>query len=130
MPKLIELARALRKNQWLLLAALAALCILVLALGGRKTETSAPSTELEARLERVLSAIEGTGKVRVMIREESRAEISAFAPQQEPSAEGVVIVCEGADDLRVRLALEQAAQALLGVPCSRIQVVKMEEGSR
>ena len=71
-----------------------------------------------------------TGKVRVMIREESRAEISAFAPQQEPSAEGVVIVCEGADDLRVRLALEQAAQALLGVPCSRIQVVKMEEGSR
>ena len=126
-----EFMRRVRRLQWPVIAALALACVLVLSAGGeRASEPAQTGTELETRLERVLSASEGTGKVRVMIREESRAEISAFAPQQEPSAEGVVIVCEGADDLRVRLALEQAAQALLGVPCSRIQVVKMEEGSR
>ena len=126
-----EFMRRVRRLQWPVIAALALACVLVLSAGGeRASEPAQTGTELETRLERVLSAIEGTGKVRVMIREESRAEVYAFAPQQEPSAEGVVIVCEGADDLRVRLALEQAAQALLGVPCSRIQVVKMEEGSR
>ena len=128
MPKLIELARALRRNQWLLLAALAALCILVLALGGRKTETSAPSTELEARLERVLSAIEGAGRVRVMIAAPQQT-ASAFAPAATALASGVLIVCEGADDLRVRLSIEQAAQALLGVESGRIQVIKMEGGT-
>ena len=126
-----EFMRRVRRLQWPVIAALALACILVLSAGGRQGgETAQTGTALEARLERVLSAIEGAGRVRVMIREESRAEVSAFAPQQEASAEGVVIVCEGADEMRVRLALEQAAQALLGVPYSRIQVVKMEEGSR
>ena len=126
-----EFMRRVRRLQWPMIAALALACILALAAGGeRESEPASAGTELEMRLERVLSAIEGAGSVRVMIREEVRAEVSAFAPQQEPSAEGVVIVCEGADDVRVRLALEQAAQALLGVPYSRIQVVKMEGGSR
>ena len=105
-----EFMRRVRRLQWPVIAALALACVLVLSAGGeRASEPTQTGTELETRLERVLSAIEGTGKVRVMIREESRAEISAFAPQQEPSAEGVVIVCEGADDLRVDVYKRQGS---------------------
>ena len=121
--------RRARRLQWPLVAALALVCVLALAtLGKGEGEPNPAGTELETRLERVLSCIEGAGRVRVMIREEEQT-LSAFAPQEEPKAAGVVIVCEGADDMRVRLALEQAAQALLGVEYSRIQVVKMEGGN-
>lgn len=123
--------RRLGRSQGVWIAGLMLLCLATLVGGtGQKQAQQAVPTELESRLERVLSAVEGAGQVRVMIRESGGEAVSAFSAGQPAGAEGVVIVCEGAGDLRVRLALEQAAQALLGVEYSRIQVVKMEGESR
>ena len=97
-----ERLRGARGLEWLLL--LVAVCVAALALtrGGGDSGAAQP-TELEARLERVLSAVEGAGEVRAMVAEEGGA------------VAGVVIVAAGAEDVGVRLSLMQAARALLGV---------------
>ena len=107
-----EKLRGARKLEWLLLLVAACVAALVLTQnpGG---ETAAQSTELEARLERVLSAVDGAGDVRAMVTE------------REEEIVGVVIVAEGAGQVRVRLSLMQAARALLNVDLDRIEVIEM-----
>ena len=107
-----EKLRGARKLEWLLLlvAACAAALVLTQNPGG---ETAAQSTELEARLERVLSAVEGAGDVRAMVTE------------REEKIVGVVIVAEGAGDIGVRLSLMQAARALLEIDLEQIEVIEM-----
>ena len=75
-------------------------------------------------LEAVLSAVRGAGRVRVLVSS-GEGDSQAFA--QDPQlVRGVVIVADGADDVRVALELTGAAQALLGVDADKIQVLKME----
>ncbi|HIS02616.1 MAG TPA: hypothetical protein IAA75_01780 [Candidatus Pullichristensenella avicola] len=107
-----EKLRGARSLEWLILLAAACVAALMFTQGGG-VETAAQSTELEARLERVLSAIDGAGEVRAMITE------------REGSIVGVVVVAEGAAQMRVRLSLMQAARALLGVELERIEVIEM-----
>ena len=112
-----EKLRGARGLEWLLL--LVAVCVAALALtraGGGSG--AAQPTELEARLERVLSAVEGAGEVRAMVAEEGGA------------VTGVVIVATGAEDVGVRLSLMQAARALLGVDMERIEVIQMRRDAR
>ncbi len=97
---------------WLALLALAA-CVL---LGGR---FSSGQTTLEGRMERVLSRVAGAGRVNVVLR-----------CDEDERVLGAVIVAEGAADWGVRLALEQAAQSLLGVEITQLDVLAMEGGSR
>ena len=77
----------------------------------------AQPTELEARLERVLSAVDGVGDVRAMVTERGEEIV------------GVVVVAEGAEDLRVRLSLMQAARALLEIELDQIEVIEMRRES-
>ena len=72
-------------------------------------------TPLEVRVASVLSAIEGAGDVRILIREGDEV--------------GALIVAEGASSVRVVLALQRAAKALLGIPVERIEVLPMEPSS-
>ena len=112
-----EKLRGARGLEWLLL--LVAVCVAALALtraGGGSG--AAQPTELEARLERVLSAVEGAGEVRAMVAEEGGA------------VTGVVIVATGAEDVGVRLSLMQAARALLGVELDQIEVIQMRRDAR
>ena len=109
-----------RRIEWLILA----LALLLAALFLRSNaDTSGPETvaktDLEARLERVLEAVDGAGKVRTMVT------------QREEEIIGVLVVAEGAGEMRVRLEIAQAVQALLDVELSRIEVVQMrgEEGT-
>ncbi len=130
MQKKIRFPGPLRPADWLLIAlAVLAACVLLLSRGqdspGRSDGTS---TQLEARLERVLGSVEGAGRVRVMVCEEPEQAASAFAPAREAAVSGVLVVAEGADDLSVSFALVRAVQALLGVDADRIEVVKMQEG--
>ncbi|MBQ3079134.1 MAG: hypothetical protein IJC48_03920 [Clostridia bacterium] len=73
------------------------------------------STALEERLARVLSNIDGAGKVAVMVNE------------SEEEIQGVLIVAEGAEDIGVRLSLLNAAKTALGIENARINVYQMEE---
>lgn len=111
-----EKLRGARGLEWLLLLIAACVAALVLTRGG--SDAGAQPTELEARLERVLSAVEGAGEVRAMVSEQN-GEIA-----------GVVIVAAGAEDVGVRLSLMQAARALLGVELDQIEVIQMRRDAR
>lgn len=78
--KLRERIGQMKKNQWLILALMGVLLLVILMPlpdGQKAPETAVPATEtrteektenaLEERLERVLGDVEGVGKVRVMI---------------------------------------------------------------
>jgi hypothetical protein len=111
-----------KRMEWILLLAVAAALILVM------TSRSAPEggqTTLEARMEAVLSQVQGAGRVRVLVSE-GEGDTQAFSQENLQSVRGVVIVADGADDIRVALELSAAAQALTGVDAGKIQVLKME----
>ena len=63
----------------------------------------------ESRLEYVLSGIEGVGRVSVLCSEE-----------------GAAVVCDGAGDAAVRLAVVQAVSNYTGLGSSRITVLPMQ----
>lgn len=105
------------------LALLAALALL--ALGGAWGRTDGEG--LETRVSRTLSAMDGAGRVRVVIATRAQeTEKGMFSSGAERIAEvpcGAVAVAEGADDPLVRMQLEQALCALLGLPASAVSVV-------
>lgn len=118
MELLKRLPAPLRKDAWLIAAlAAAVLGCLLLGLG---ESVSAPRTDEEARLARVLSAMEGAGQVEVAV---------FYDPSEEAAAPcGVVVVADGAQDVAVRLQLSRAVETLLGVDASQVDVFKRREG--
>ena len=113
--------RAVRHIEWIILLAVCAAAVLLLT--DAAGEIQAERTALEMRMESVLSCVSGAGRVRVLVNQDGEKVFS----DSEASVQGVVIVAEGADDLRVALELQQAVQALLGVDAVRIEVLSMEE---
>ncbi len=107
----MEKIRSARKIEWIALAVAVALLALTILDG---TQGSGGSTDIERRLEQVLSSVEGAGGVRTMVMQD-----------KDGSILGVLIVAEGAGNVAVRLRLAQAAKALLNVDMNRIEVVKM-----
>lgn len=112
-----------KRMEWIILLAVGA--ALILLLSSRTTAPEGQQTPLEARMEAVLSAVRGAGRVRVLVSS-GEDDSQTFAQQDPKSVRGVVIVADGADDIRVALELSGAAQALLGVDADKIQVLKME----
>lgn len=105
----VKAARSIELYLLILVMAVLALCFL----NGSGKQSAAP-TDLEARLEQALSCVEGAGDLRVMITEDA-----------EGKTQGVLIVCEGADDLTTCLSLEQAVCKLLDVERSCVEIVRM-----
>ena len=104
-----ERLRGVRHIEWVMLC-IACAAVLIL-MGGEECG----STQLEMRMENVLGCMEGVGDVRVLVNEGAGG-----------SVVGVVIVAQGAKDLRVVLALEQAVQALMDIDAAQIEVLSME----
>lgn len=140
--------------------------LMILFSGGNKNEETAIVTEentaygwegycrsTEERLEAILSAIDGAGKVKVMISVSSTEEYvyaqsgSIDSDREEfdfvtvkkdkneealvrkinaPSITGVVAVCEGGDSDRVREEIYRTITAALGIPSNRVYVACME----
>jgi len=89
--------------------------------GNVQTETD--GTDLENRLSAILSKIEGAGNVSVMVTYQTDSVASASSEAEEGAEiKGVVIVADGAEDVRVRLDLIKAARTLLDVDADAIQV--------
>ena len=95
-----------------LLAALAAILLLFCSKGAFKDQADG-QTDLETRLETVLSKIDGAGEVCVMVME------------GEEMIHGVLIVAEGAENISVRLRIQEAARILLGIENEKISVARM-----
>lgn len=107
----LTMLRGARRIEWIVL--LAALAAAVLLLTGAKEDGAQP-VSLERRMEAALSMVEGAGRVRVLVN--------------EGASTGVLVVAEGADDLRVRLSLEQAVRTLMGIEADRVEILVMKEG--
>ena len=71
--------------------------------------------ELESRLERVLSSMEGVGSVKVMITTETKTEKVC----------GVVVVAEGAGNAVINARISEAVKALFSIDVHKISIVKM-----
>ena len=94
-----------------MLGALALLCLLLIS--GRR-ETDDVGTDTEKRMENVIRKMEGVGDCDVVIIDEHN------------QITGVLIVCEGAEDISVRIRVQNALGTLLGIENSKIGVVPME----
>lgn len=82
------------------------------------------SSSLESQTSRVLSLVEGAGRVDVVIRmqrEANTSPLNAERPEEYPV--GAVAVAQGADDPVVQLELQQALCALLSLPATAVSIV-------
>ncbi|MBQ2833727.1 MAG: hypothetical protein IJN79_04795 [Clostridia bacterium] len=104
----------------------AAALLALLALGAAFLLPQDGALPLERRIEQTLSAMKGVGDVRVTIRvleeQEAPHALSADAGEAGRPA-GAVAVAAGADDPLVRLEIERALSALLGLPPSAVSVI-------
>jgi hypothetical protein len=107
-----ERLRAVRHIEWVMLC-IACAAVLIL-MGGEGRQHG--STQLELRMENVLGCMEGAGEVRVLVNEGAGGAVV-----------GVVVVAQGARDLRVAMALQQAVQALMDIDAAQIEVLSMQE---
>jgi len=112
--RLVEALRSAHKIELLVIVLF--LCILLLLFSGN--QGSNPDWQAEGdelRMQRLLSRIQGAGKVSVMLAEDEQEGII-----------GAVVVSPGADDVRVMLELQRAVQALTKLEIEQIEIVKSE----
>ena len=130
------------KSVKIILAAGAALMLLI-AFGGffggsSKTEETGYSraelSEYEARLEKrlsdILSEIKGIGKTEVMITLDG-AEQTEYGKSKDmlisvtaPRVRGVIVVCDGGDNIAVKEKVMNAVSGVFGISTTRISVIK------
>jgi len=103
--------------------ALVMLALLLLLAGGMMAGGAEPSASLERRIERTLSAMEGAGRVHVVVRTQTMEAGGAAQAKQQSRVLGAVAVASGADDPIVRLELQEALCTLLGLPPSAVHVM-------
>lgn len=107
---LAQKLRGARRIEVFIALALAALIALTLY-GGR--DGGAPrETELELRLERILSRIDGVGKVSAMVTQ-----------SEEGGVTGVLIVADRIDDVSTYLRLQRAVLSLVETECDRVEIM-------
>lgn len=144
-----------RNNLVLLVILIIGVILMVSVSGGgagkKEVHTAIDTASEEARLEAILSRIDGAGKVDVMItyyggteqsiayetksdtdkdshQEDKRAVMSGSSPMvvQElyPKVKGVIVTAQGAGDISVKRKLTEAVAAAMGVSVSRVKVYK------
>lgn len=101
-------ARGIELFAALAIAALVALMLIGGGTGGDARE----GTDLEARLEKMLSRIDGAGRVSVMIAQDAQGEVT-----------GALIIADGLEDVGTYLCLQRAVMALVDVQPERIDIV-------
>ena len=97
--------------KYALLAAVVGLALLLWPAGGHAGGGADGSADTEeARLEALLSRMEGVGRIRLLL-----------------SDSGAAVVCQGADASSVRLAVTEAVRTYTGLGADRIVIFKMNE---
>lgn len=118
------------KNIEIILAVLLGLVVLLVyfsSMGANKgavnniTYSNSYVQEIEYKLEKLISSIDGAGKVDVMIMCEGEDEINQT---QYPKVVSAVVVSSGADSTKVKLDIIRAVETLLGLKSANIEVLK------
>lgn len=105
--------------------------------GGAQTSAEdAIRSDMEKRMSQVLSMVEDAGKVEVVINF-STAEFdvedkSSYLTSDDevleegiPDVVGVIIVCEGAENISVKTDILRAVSTLLDIPTDKVEILKM-----
>ena len=154
--KFRDMARRFWKKYCVVVLAVAAGLLLLSMPQEKKTaqepvsvvQTVSAPADLEAELERILSAVAGAGRVSVLLTEvaggetvyqtqgededtvlltgSTRGETALVRRVDPPVYRGAVVVCQGGDNAAVRLAVVQAVMAVTGLNAQRITVLKMK----
>ena len=80
----------------------------------------------EQQLAKILSEMEGVGQVFVYFHYEQQKQQQFLAVTQQQSITGVMVVAQGANDVKVQLLLKKTVGNVLQIPMHRIQVVAMQ----
>jgi hypothetical protein len=104
--------KKLRLKEVVLLSILSILLLIGawLVFSEKTSTTYTASTDTEKRLVAILEKIEGVGEVDVMLSD------------TEDGERGAVIVCEGANDIRVLISVREAAATALGVQQKNVKI--------
>ena len=156
-----KIKKPLIKKEYILIFFLTALAIVIFLSGSnlnlfsKKTETVSDNyvKNLEQDLENLISAVNGAGKVKVLITVDGSSEeivlkdvVSTLENGNKTTKEtivliggkpyvtktvnpkiiGVVIVAEGADDLSVRLSISEIVTTTLNVNGESVRIIKMK----
>lgn len=147
----INVRELVRKYGYVLLVGLAGIVLMLLPAGEEKEVAIVPeiqAPDMETRLEQILSRVYGAGKVSVMLTEARAEEIlyqtdgegggtvlvsdsdrnehGLVRTRQPPTYQGAIVVCAGADNAAVRLAMVEAVSNVTGLGSDKITVLKME----
>ena len=86
-------------------------------------------TELEEELSEICSSVSGVGKCKVSVSfsrgEESSYKGSQLVVTSPPKVMGVIVVCRGGDNDRVRSELTSLICALFDIPSNRVAILKL-----
>ncbi|HAN09857.1 MAG TPA: hypothetical protein DCP90_04505 [Clostridiales bacterium] len=88
-----------------------------------KEEDSTYKTTIEKRLSKALENVPGAGKTEAIINiVESKENFN----DKSSEVKGVLVISEGADNLRVKEELQKATQILLDLPIHKVYVIRSE----
>ena len=80
----------------------------------------------EQQLAKILSEMEGVGQVFVYFHYEQQKQQQFLAVTQQQTISGVMVVAQGANDVKVQLLVKKTVGNVLQIPMHRIQVVAMQ----
>lgn len=146
----MKIINKLKNNKAILLILIIGIALMVFPTANTDEETTNEELDYEKELtektERVLSLIDGAGKVKVMLTLEDKGTTHpvteqgtggektvsssgkmAVSKEDYPNVRGVIAVASGADSEKVKENIISAVRAVTGAPIHNIIVLKMKE---
>ena len=108
------------KREVAVVAVILALGLILLFLGGRSDKSEEiTDVSLEDRIAAACSAVEGVGECKVYVY--------LSAEDEDATVESVIVICEGADSVDVRLRLTEMLSSFFGIGRNRVRVEKLNK---
>ena len=99
-----------------------ALGLILVFLGSKSDETLEVEAGIEEKIATACSGVDGVGDCSVLVY---------YAPidsrTDEAKVESVIVICEGADSVEVRLTLTEMLSSFFGIGTNRIRIEKMKK---
>ena len=99
-----------------------ALGLILMFLGNKSEDVVEPDVGIEEKITTACSGVDGVGDCSVLVY---------YAPQDsrtdEAKVESVIVICEGADSVEVRLTLTEMLSSFFGIGANRIRIEKMKK---
>lgn len=110
-----------RRDLWRIVLILAVGLLLIIIGSGSGGDGEAVDMRIEERLAAVCSDVEGVGECYVLLYYSPTA-----TRNDEQTVESVIVVCEGAGSVDVRLKLTEMISTFFGIGTNRVRVEKMQ----